>query len=151
MAHKFFYISTAAIWLIFLTCAAKRRLTLKHTLIAITAMGYSLLFETILGEYIGLYYYINKENSLLYIVLSAVLLYPEIEVIYTLFLPENASAAVLYTIVWTILMLVFELASLYTGTVVLTGWKVIPWSIVTYLFTFLWINLLFRLLKKRGL
>lgn len=151
MALKFFYISVAAIWLVFLICAVKKKLTLKHTLIAITAMGYSLLYETVLGEYIGLYYYISKENSLLYIVLSAVLLYPIIEVIYALFLPENAYAAVLYTIVWTILMLAFELASLHTGTVVLTGWKVIPWSIVTYIFTFLWINLLFRLLKKRGL
>lgn len=151
MALKFFYISAAAIWLIFLICAVKRKLTLKHILIAITAMGYSLLYETILGEYIGLYYYINKENSLLYIVLSAVLIYPEIEVIYTLFLPENAYAAVPYTIVWTVLMLAFELASFYTRTVVLTGWKVFPWSIITYLFTFLWINLLFRLLKRRGL
>lgn len=151
MALKFFYISAAVTWLIFLICAVKKKLTLKHTLIAITAMGYSLLYETILGEYIGLYFYISKENSLLYIVLSAVLIYPEIEVIYTLFLPESVYAAVPYTIAWTILMLAFELASLYTGTIVLTGWKVIPWSIATYLFTFLWINLLFRLLKRRGL
>jgi len=151
MAVKFFYISIAVTWLIFLVCAVKKKLALKHILIGITAMGYSLLYETVLGEYTGLYYYINKENSLLYIILSAVLLYSEIEVIYTLFLPENISAAVYYTVAWIALMLVFELASFYTGTVVLTGWKVVPWSIVTYLFTFLWINLLFRLLNKRGL
>jgi hypothetical protein len=120
-------------------------------MIAIAAMGYSLLYETILGEYSELYYYINKENSLLYIVLSAVLLYPEIEVIYTLFLPEKAYPAIFYTGIWIILMLIFELVSFYTGTVVLTGWKVIPWSVVTYMVTFLWINLLYRTLEKRGL
>jgi hypothetical protein len=48
-------------------------------------------------------------------------------------------------------MLAFEVASFYTGTVVLTGWRVIPWSIVTYAVTFGWINLLFRYMKKRGL
>ncbi|HWR60293.1 MAG TPA: hypothetical protein VN580_01695 [Clostridia bacterium] len=151
MAVTFFYVSVAAVWIVFLICAAKKSFTLRHILIAITAMGYSLLYETILGEYIGLYYYINKENSLLYIILSAVLLYPEIEIIYTFFLPERTYSAVMYTIAWIILMLAFELASLYTRTVVLTGWRVIPWSVVTYIFTFLWINILFRLLKKRGL
>lgn len=151
MAITFFYVSIAAVWIIFLICAVKKTLTLRHILIAITAMGYSLLYETILGEYKELYYYINKENSLLYIILSAVLLYPEIEVIYTFFLPERTYPAALYTIVWIMLMLAFETASLYTGTVVLTGWKIIPWSVVTYIFTFLWINILFRILKKRGL
>ena len=151
MAVSFFYISIAAIWIVFLICAVKRQLTLRHLMVAIAGMGYSLLYETALGEYSGLYYYINKENSLLYIVLSAVLLYPEIEVIYTLFLPEKAYSAIFYTGIWIILMLIFELVSFYTGTVVLTGWKVIPWSVVTYMVTFLWINLLYRTLKKRGL
>ena len=151
MAISFFYGSIAATWIVLSICAVKRPLTLKHILIAITAMGYSLLYETSLGEYSGLYYYIHKENSLFYIILSSVLLYPIIEVIYTLFLPGKFYTDVIYTTVWIILMLLFELASFYTGTIVLTGWRVIPWSIITYIVTFIWINLLFRYLKKRGL
>jgi hypothetical protein len=78
-------------------------------------------------------------------------LYPVIDVIYTFFLPERAYPTIIYTAAWTACMLVFEFASFYTRTVVLTGWKVFPWSIITYIITFAWINLLFRSLKKRGL
>jgi len=120
-------------------------------MIAITGMGYSLLYETTLGEYLELYHYINPENSLFYIILSAVLIYPIIEVIYTIFLPEKAYSAIIYTATWLVLMLIFELASIYTKTIVLTGWKIVPWSIITYFITFCWINLLFRYMKKRGL
>jgi hypothetical protein len=151
MAIAFFYGSIAAIWVVLLICAVKRPLTFKHIMIAIAAIGYSLLYETSLGEYAGLYYYINPENSLFYIIVSAVLVYPIVEVIYTIFLPEKAYPAVIYTVAWIVLMLGFELASLYTKTVVLTGWRVFPWSIVTYIVTFSWINLLFRYLKKRSL
>jgi hypothetical protein len=114
-------------------------------------MGYSLLYETVFGELMKLYHYITPEKSLKYIILSALLIYPIIEVIYTLFLPEKPKAALIYTTAWTVFMLAFEVASFYTGTVVLTGWRVIPWSIVTYAVTFGWINLLFRYMKKRGL
>jgi hypothetical protein len=114
-------------------------------------MGYSLLYETSLGEYAGLYYYVDKADSLFYIIISAVLLYPVIEVIYTMFLPEKIKPAIIYTVLWTVLLLGYELLSLYTRTIVFTGWQIVPWSIVTYILTFTWINLLFRHLKKKGL
>ena len=151
MAIGFFYGSIAALWMILIISTVKKPLTFKHIMLAITAMGYSLLYETSLGAYMGLYYYINPENSLFYIIISAVFIYPIVEVIYTLFLPEKFYPAIIYTAVWTALMLAFELASIYAGTVVLTGWRIVPWSIVTYIVTFSWINLLFRYLKKRSL
>lgn len=151
MAITFFYGSIAAVWIVFLLCALKKPMTFKNIMVAIAAMGYSLLFETTFGEYAGLYHYINQSNSLFYIIVSSVLLYPVIEVIYTIFLPGKAYPAIIYTIIWIMLMLAFELLSLYTRTVVLTGWSVIPWSIVTYIFTFCWINLLYRYLLKIGL
>lgn len=151
MALTFFYGSIAAVWTTFLLCTLRKTITFKNIIIAITAMGYSLLFETILGEYNRLYYYINPSDSLFYIIVSAVLVYPVIEVIYTMFLPEKTNSAIIYTIIWIIFMLAFELLSLYTRTIVLTGWRVIPWSIITYIFTFGWINLLFRYIKKGAL
>ncbi|MGE5677255.1 MAG: hypothetical protein ACM3ZR_04275 [Pseudomonadota bacterium] len=151
MAVIFFYVSIAAAWAALLALSIKRPPSLRHLLVAIAAIGYSLLFETSLGEYAGLYYYIDKENSLFFIILAAVLLYPVIDVVYTFFLPERAYPAIIYTTAWTACLLVFEFASFYTRTVVLTGWKVFPWSIITYIITFAWINLLFRSLKRRGL
>lgn len=151
MATVFFYSSMAVVWVLFIICVLKKPLSFKHIIIAIAAIGYSILFETYLGEYAGLYYYINKPDSLFYIILSAVFLYCIIDVIYTIFLPEKAGPALFYTLVWIVLMLAFEFLSLYMRTVVLTGWKVFPWSIFTYIITFSWINLLYRHLKKRGL
>ncbi|HYF75076.1 MAG TPA: hypothetical protein VD757_00705 [Candidatus Nitrosocosmicus sp.] len=151
MAVMFFYCSIAATWMLFFLCILKRPLTFRHIIIAIAGIGYSLLYETILGEYNDLYYYIDPEKSLLYIILSAVTIYPVIEIIYAIFLPDKALPALFYTALWIILMLAFEYASLYTGTLVLTGWKVIPWSIITYVVTYGWLNLLLRSLKKRGL
>ena len=151
MAVMFFYISIAAVWAALLAFSIKRPPSMGHLMVAISAIGYSLFFEAFLGEYKGLYYYIYKENSLFYILVAAVLLYPVIDVIYTFFLPERAYPAILYTTAWIACMLVFEFASLYTRTVVLTGWKVFPWSIITYIVTFAWINLLYRSLKRRGL
>ncbi|HYE82592.1 MAG TPA: hypothetical protein VEG39_10575 [Clostridia bacterium] len=151
MATTFFYTSIAATWIVLFICTAKRPLTFKHIMITIAAIGYSLLYEISLGEYAGLYYYINPEDSLAYLILASVLLYPVINVIYIIFLPEKAYPAAIYTAVWVAFMLLFELASIYTRTVVLTGWRVFPWSIVTYIATFVWINLFFNSLKKRGL
>jgi len=147
----FFYGSAAAICILFFICAIIKPPTFKHLVIAIAAVGYSMLYETFLGEYNGLYYYINPEKSLIYIIMSAILIYPVLEVIYSMFLPERLFPTLVYTAAWIALMLAFELASLYAGTVVLTGWRVIPWSIVTYIVTFIWINLLLRYMKKRGL
>lgn len=151
MAVTFFYGSIAAVWIIFLLCSLSKPINFKNIMVAIAAVGYSLLFETTLGEYVGLYYYINPSKSLFYIIIAAVFLYPVIEVIYTMYLPEKAKPAAVYTVIWILLMLAFELLSVYARTVVLTGWRVIPWSIVTYIVTFGWINLLFRYLLKRGL
>lgn len=151
MATAFFYGSLAVVWVVFLFCNLKKTVGLKNIIIAIAAVGFSLVFESALGEYAGLYYYINQPDSLLYIILSGVLLYPVINMIYTMFLPEKLNSAIFYTIIWIVLMLAFELLSLYTNTIVLTGWRVVPWSILTYILTFSWINLFFRYLKKRGL
>ncbi|HQL36058.1 MAG TPA: hypothetical protein PLG67_05620, partial [Bacillota bacterium] len=67
------------------------------------------------------------------------------------FLPERIKPAVVYTFIWIILLLAFEILSLYARTIVFTGWRIVPWSIVTYIFTFVWVNLLFRYQKKKGL
>lgn len=151
MALVYFYGSITVVIIIFLLFVLKKTITFKHIVIYISGIGYSLLYETVFGEYAGLYHYINKSDSLFYIIVSGVLLYPVIDAIYALFLPERVKPAILYTIIWLVLMIASELLSIYTKTIVFTGWKLMPWSIVTYIFTFIWINLLFRYMKKRGL
>ncbi|MGE5632725.1 MAG: hypothetical protein ACM3TR_16785 [Caulobacteraceae bacterium] len=151
MEYKFFYGSIIAVWIILFVALAFRPLRLRNALVAVAGVGYSLLFDATLGEYLGLYYYIKPSASILYIILSAVALYPVIEVIFTLFLPEKTMPILIYTTVWLLLMLAHEIASLMTKTIVFTGWKVFPWSILAYITTFTWINVFYGYLKKRGL
>ncbi len=151
MAVTFIYGSIAGVWIVLMISAFIRPVTFKSIMVGITGVGYSLLFECVLGEQYGLYYYVRPEVSLFYIIITAVFLYPILEIIYTLFLPNKFRPALIYTFLWIILMLVFELISMYTKSVILTGWKVMPWSIITYIATFGWVNLLFRYIKRRGL
>jgi hypothetical protein len=81
-------------------------------------------------------------------VLSGLFLYPPLNVIFSLYLPEARSKVFLYTLIWIGAMLAFEFAGVYTGTLVFTGWRAMPWSVVTYAFTYAWVILLYRYLGK---
>ena len=64
-------------------------LDFRSYVIAVTSITYSLVYEVILGEYYGLYYYINEKDSIIYIVLAGIILYPALNIIYVLFLPKK--------------------------------------------------------------
>jgi len=101
---------------------------------------YNLVFELIFGEILDMYYYIDKAHSLIYIIIASVFLYPLLAVLYIFFLPGKAKN-IWYTAGSIILMLILELVSLQAGTIVLTGWRVIPWSVVTYIVSFYMLNI----------
>jgi len=151
MEYAFFYISIAVVLLLLFISGFFRKIRFSNVLIGLLGAGYSMFFDVIFGGYLHLYYYISPQLSLFYMTVSAALIYPPLEMIYTLFLPESTGLELLYTICWIVLMLLFEAASLFTKTVVFTGWKAFPWSVVLYIITFLWINLLYRYMQKRGL
>ncbi|MDQ2085571.1 hypothetical protein RBH29_03875 [Herbivorax sp. ANBcel31] len=149
MEYIFFYLSIAGVLLILGICSFYKPLDFRSFVIAVTTIAYSLIYEIILGEYYGLYYYINQNNSIIYMVLAGILLYPSLNVIYVLFLPKQIKNTILYTFFWIIAMIIFEYGSLLFKTIVFTGWELIPWSIVTYLGTYLWIYLLYRYISNR--
>lgn len=151
MQHVFFYGSIAAVWILLIASGFARPIRLRHVLTGIAALGYSTLFDCFFGIYMGLYYYLNASDSIIYVLISALLLYPELDVIYILFLPKNTKTVFVYTAAWLAAMLLFEIASLRTLTIVFTGWTLFPWSVVTYLFTFTWLNLYYRYLQRKGL
>lgn len=140
----FFYLSIAVVLLILGVCSFYKPLDFRSFVIAVATIAYSLVYEMILGEYYDLYYYINQKDSIFYIVLAGILLYPALNVLYVLFLPEKMTKALSYTVLWIAAMVIFEYGSLLFRTVVFTGWRLIPWSIVTYIGTYLWINVLYR-------
>jgi len=149
MEYGFFYGSIIILWIIFIICIHFKPATLANTIIGITTVAYSLLYETLLGEYFKLYYYIEPQKSILYIILAGLLIYPVLNIIYTMFLPAKIKPILVYTSLWTIAMLVFEYASILTKTVVFTGWQMFPWSLITYILTYLWIYLFYSYLEKR--
>ncbi|KPU44810.1 hypothetical protein OXPF_18960 [Oxobacter pfennigii] len=149
MSIIFFYISILIIWILFFAITRNKHLDKNILIIGIASAVYSLIFEMTIGGHYGLYHYINPENSMIYLILASILIYPLLNMFYIIYLPGDKNALLKYTIVWIIAMLIFELASLYTKTIVLTGWQVMPWSILTYVFTYFWINILYKYLIKR--
>lgn len=144
----FFYGSVIALLVVFLLAHTRKRFRMRHMILMIGYSLYNLIFELVFGEILGLYYYIEKEVSLIYIILAAVFLYPLIAVLYIFFLPGGLKAY-LYTACFTAAMLLMELISLHTGTIVLTGWNIMPWSIVTYIVSFCLINIFYGFLERK--
>lgn len=144
MNYLFFYISIASLWLLLLTGKKLKPVKKAGIIIAIVTFIISLAYDITFGEILGLYHYISPSISLLYIILAGIFIYPPANIIYTMFLPENPNSACVYSILWIAAMLIFEYASITAGTVVFTGWNAFPWSPVTYVGTYIWVNLLYR-------
>lgn len=149
MEYEFFYFFMFLTIISFLICIKIKSLSFGILITGIATVGYSLVYEIILGDRMQLYHYISPQMSTLYMVLGAIFIYPLLNMIYLLFLPKKISGIMLYTIVWIILMISIELLSLNTGTVVFTGWKLVPWSIVTYVATYGWILFLSKKMKSK--
>lgn len=149
MAHTAFNIIAAFILLLFIIAACFKKITPAAVITDLIYVGYSLVFEIILGDRLGLYYYISPAESTLYMILSVILIYIPINLIYLAFLPEKPGGIVVYTVFWIVGMLLFEYVSLVTDIVVFTGWRILPWSILTYIATYLLLNLLYRYLDRR--
>jgi hypothetical protein len=49
---------------------------------------------------------------------------------------------------WILLLQIMELISIYTKTLVLTGWRIVPWSMLTYFLTFLFAFMADRFFRK---
>lgn len=148
MAYAFFYLSLIILWLLLYGCTRIRPIQPAHIIIALVTAAVSLVYDTLLGEYAGLYYYISPRHSIYYMILGGALIYPPANIIYLLFLPRDKYSASMYSILWIGVMMVFEYASVLAGSVVFTGWNPFPWSPVTYVGTYLWVNLLYRYLCR---
>jgi hypothetical protein len=150
MSYALVFISIAVIWLFLFFIAGRKNIGVPHMITAILSAVFSLSFDSILGEHFGLYHYINSNVSIPYMVISGILIYPPLNLFYLLFLPEGGYGRILpYVTVWIVVMLIYEAVSIATGTVVFTGWRPIPWSIVTYITAYAWMTLLFLYLEKR--
>ena len=147
MEYIFFYSSIVIILILFFFCVHFRKLSLPHIIIGLTSIGYSMLSDSTFGNVFKLFYYINPQTSNIYMIIAAIFLYPLLNMLYTMFLPEGRR--IIYTIYWIIGLLIFEYLSLLTKTVVFTGWKMFPWSIVLYVVSYLWIYYLYIYLKTR--
>jgi hypothetical protein len=150
MSYAFFYVSVIIVIIIFVICVRKSNPSIAAILIGITSIAYSLIFDITFGQLLGLYHYIDPQASILYILLSGIFVYPLLNVIYILFLPVQTTSILVYTIFWIAVMLIFEYLSIISKTVVFTGWKPLPWSLLTYAVTYSWINALYRYLKNEG-
>lgn len=148
MEYTFFYISSAFMLLLLVITACIIRVSPAAVITGMVSIGYSTVFDITFGERFGLYYYINPSKSTLYLVLSAVFVYAAANIVYLAFLPDKPGKLIFYTAAWIAGMLLFEYASLLTGTIVFTGWRMLPWSLIAYTATYLWLVLFYRYLDR---
>ena len=149
MKYLFFYGSILLVLLALLAVNRVKKLSMNDYLIGIASTAFSLAFDVALGGHFKLYYYISPDTSLLYIIIAALLLYPPLSIMYVRFLPKNKNQILVYTGIWIAAMLIFELISVLSRTIVFTGWKPFPWSPITYVITYLWVISLYRFLNRR--
>lgn len=149
MSHIFFYASIVVLLILFLFVCTFKSPKLPNVIIGLTAVGYSLIIDIILGDQLKLYYYIDPQLSTMYIVVSAVFVYPILNIIYTLFLPKKFKSLIIYTFCWITSLLVFEYACVKAKTIVFTGWQALPWSIIIYLVTYIWIYYFYIFLIRK--
>lgn len=143
------YLSVAIFLIALLYMARKRKFGVPHVTTALASSVYSLSYESILGEYLGLYHYISREVSIPYMVVSGVLIYPVLNLIYLAYIPKGRPVKILlYAAFWIIAMHIYEMAAIAAGTIVLTGWGVFPWSTITYIVTYAWMTALYFCLRK---
>lgn len=146
--NKYFFYSLLIILIaVFFAALQKKRFRIRYMFLMISYSLYNLVFELIFGEIFDLYYYIEEADSLIYILISAVFIYPLIAALYIYFLPEGKKAF-WYTSGFIIAILILEIVSLYTRTIVFTGWRLIPWSVITYIVSFGLIYVYNNFLKK---
>lgn len=149
METIFLYVSIIAVWILLAISLYFKPLKPNSIIIGIATTAYALVYDITLGHHFGLYYYIDPQGSVSYMVLAGMFLYPVLNIIYTLFLPDKRNDVLIYTGIWIIAMLVFEYASILTKTIVFTGWQPIPWSFVSYIVTYTLVYLFYRNLEKR--
>lgn len=147
MSYVFFYGTIVVLWVCFLVICYYKRPRFHHAIIGLATVAYALTYETLFGGWAKLYYYLDSSNSLLYIVVSAILIYPALNVIYILFLPNRS--VWLYSLCWILGMLLFEYITVEVKIINFTGWNPIPWSPLTYIVTYSWVYLFYRYLLKR--
>ncbi len=149
MSYICFYVSILTVWIAFAICSRLKTIDLRHIFIGAVSAVYSLTFDILFGEYFSLYHYISPEISAIYILMAGILLYPVLNIIYILFLPAKTKPGLIYTTIWIAAMLFYEYISLKTETIFFTGWEPVPWSIITYIFTYLWLNVLYKYLNAK--
>lgn len=138
--YYFLYIGISLLAL-FMTTRYKK-LTNKLLIIGVVTIAYSLIYDNFFGTWLGLYHYLDSVNSTIYIIISSIAIYPIYNIIYVMFLPHKPISFFIYTFIWIGVMLAYEYLTVYQRIIVLTGWQPIPWSILTYIFTYIWINTL---------
>lgn len=149
LPYIFYYVSIIIIWVIFALSSYFKPIGFKSLIIGVCTIAYSLTYDILLGSYFGLYYYIEPGSSNLYIVIAGIFLYPVLNILYSSFMPERANNTAVYTLIWIGAMLFFEYLALLTKTIVFTGWRPFPWSVITYIATYFWIYALNRYLSEK--
>lgn len=149
MEYYFYYISVLITIFLAIVLRVFKKPLLPKIIIGITTVAVSMVFDTLMGSILGLFYYISPHESLIYSILSAIFLYSLLNIMYVSFLPQNIREDIIYTIFWIAGLLLFEYLSVIANTIVYTGWSMFPWSVILYIVSYAWISLFYKYLLRK--
>lgn len=122
------------------------RLSARFTFIVyLLAVAFGLTFEIGLGIQLELFHYYNVKDSPYWILIMALFFYPIYHIVYIALLAPSLTVRrwLLHTVLWIGFMLVFEYVTICLDVVVLTGWAIWPWSLLTYVSVYVLDTLLY--------
>ena len=62
MRYIFFYFSLFGVWVSLIICLYFKPLDFRSGIVGIMTVAYSMVYETVLGGYFRLYYYLNPQT-----------------------------------------------------------------------------------------
>lgn len=150
MFYAPFWIYLTIVLMVDLIVIIFRKLKFIDILIVVMIIAVTMSLDMLFCKQFGLYYYVNINYKGWYSFWANFVITPATGYIFTKYIPHKNQWVMVYIIVWSVVHTLLELYILKPlGIVQYPKWKILPWSIIGYLFTLSWTYIYLRILKKR--
>jgi hypothetical protein len=143
-------------WIFFVTVlivagvsAAIRKLRFIDVQIMIMIAALTMACDMLFCKQYHLYNYVSTEYKGWYSFWANLIIIPALGLVFIKFIPKTLKGVSAYIAVWTVLSTSFEiLIAKPFGILVYLRWRIIPYSVIGYIFAFTWEYAYYRILLR---
>jgi len=129
--------------------AAIRKLRFIDVQIMIMIAALTMSCDMLFCKQYHLYYYVSSEYKGWYSFWANLIIIPALGLVFIKFVPKTVKEVAVYIAAWTVISTLFEiLIAKPFGILVYSGWRIIPYSVIGYIFAFTWEYVYYRILLK---